>query len=65
MALYLETNAVRKLKDYDCTEHVYTSIFTLFELISGINKKEFSIRKSCIERIFEQKIEINMKMLVV
>ena len=63
MAIYLETNALRKLTNYECNEPVYTSIFSIFELLSGINEKEFDIRKACLKRIAEQKLEIRGPMI--
>lgn len=58
MSIYLETNALRKLIDYTCDEQVYTSIFSIFELLSGITPKEFNVRKACLRRISEQEIEV-------
>lgn len=65
MGIYLETNALRKLTDYKCDEHVYTSIFSIFELLSGITdeEKEFKLRKVCIDRIFKQRLEIRGPMV--
>lgn len=63
MSVYLETNALRKLTNYTCKEPVYTSIFSIFELLSGITEKDFAIRKACLRRIEEQKIEIRGPMI--
>ena len=63
MAIYLETNALRKLTDYSCKEPVYTSIFSVFEILSGITETDFYIRKACLERINEQKLEIKGPMV--
>lgn len=63
MPVYLETNALRKLTSYKCEEHTYTSIFSIFELLSGITEKDFEIRKACLKRIREQKIEIKGPMV--
>lgn len=63
MSVYLETNALRKLTNYTCKESVYTSIFSVFELLSGITEKDFEIRKACLKRIEEQKIEIRGPMI--
>lgn len=63
MSVYLETNALRKLTNYTCKESVYTSIFSVFELLSGITEKDFEIRKACLKRIEEQKIEIQGPMI--
>lgn len=63
MAVYLETNALRKLTNYELEESVYTSIFSVFELLSGITEKDFEIRKACLERIDKQKIEIRGPMI--
>lgn len=62
--IYIETGALRKLLDYNHESNVYTSIFVLFELISGIsNNDEFVYRKACIKRIFEQQLIIKPKMV--
>lgn len=59
MKKYLETSAIRKLQNIKA-ENVYTSIFTLFELISGINsKEEFDIRKQTVEKIMQSEIYID------
>lgn len=63
MSIYLETNALRKLTNYTCEESVYTSIFSIFELLSGITEEDFKIRKACLERINKQKIEIRGPMI--
>ena len=63
MSIYLETNALRKLTNYTCKEPVYTSIFSIFELLSGITEEDFKIRKACLKRIKEQKIEIRSPMI--
>ena len=63
MSVYLETNALRKITNYICEESVYTSIFSIFELLSGITEKDFNIRKACLKRINEQKIEIRGPMI--
>ena len=63
MAIYLETNALRKLTDYKCKEPVYTTIFSIFELLSGMSEKEFIVRKTCLEKIKKQKIEIRGPMI--
>lgn len=63
MSVYLETNALRKLTNYECEESVYTSIFAIFELLAGITEEDFEIRKACLKRIEEQKIEIRGPMV--
>lgn len=64
MAVYLETNALRKLTDYTCEqEHVYTSVFSVFELLSGATEKDFKVRKACLERIKKHKLEIRGPMI--
>ena len=63
MAIYLETNALRKLTNYRCEETAYTSIFSIFELLSGITKENFEVRKACLRRVKEQKIEIRGPMI--
>lgn len=62
--LYLETSAIRKLTDYKCSNDVFTSVFVLFELISGItNEDEFFKRRACIKRIIDQNIVIEKRMV--
>lgn len=63
MAIYLETNALRKLTSYSCEEYAYTSIFSIFELLSGITEENFEIRKACLLRIKKQKLEIRGPMI--
>lgn len=63
MPVYLETNALRKLTSYKCKERTYTSIFSIFELLSGITEKDFEIRRACLKRIRAQKIEIRGPMI--
>ena len=63
MAIYLETNALRKLTNYRCDETAYTSIFSIFELLSGITEENFEVRKACLRRVKEQKIEIRGPMI--
>lgn len=63
MAVYLETNALRKLTDYKCQEPVYTTIFSIFELLSGMSEDEFIKRQSCLKRIRNQKIEVRGPMI--
>lgn len=63
MAVYLETNALRKLTDYKCREPVYTTIFSIFELLSGMSEDEFIKRQSCLKRIRDQKIEVRGPMI--
>ena len=40
-----------------------TSIFLAFEILSGITETDFYIRKACLERINEQKLEIKGPMV--
>ncbi len=63
MSVYLETNALRKLVDYSCDEPVCTSIFSIFELLSGITKEDFEIRKACLKRISETRIKVRGPMI--
>lgn len=63
MSVYLETNALRKLTCYKCKESVFTSIFSIFELLSGITERDFEVRKACLRRIKEQKIDIQGPMI--
>lgn len=60
MRYYLDTVAIRKLsKDLnDLKESCYTSALCIFELISGINQKEFSARKKAMENLFASEIAI-------
>lgn len=58
MSVYLETNALRKLTSYKCEKPAYTSVFSIFELGSGITEKDYEIRKACLRWIKEQRIEI-------
>lgn len=63
MPVYLETSALRKLTSYRCKETTYTSIFSIFELLSGITQKDFEIRKACLKRIKDQKLIIKGPMI--
>lgn len=63
LAIYLETNALRKLTDYKYDGTEYTSIFSVFELLSGVKKNDFYKRKACIERIEKQKLIIRGPMI--
>lgn len=58
MSVYLETNALMKLTSYKCKESVWTSIFSIFEILSGLTEKEYEARKACLRRIKEEKMEI-------
>jgi len=45
---------------YSKEDNVYTSVFALFELVSGIDSKiEFDIRKAAIERVKNSRIHID------
>lgn len=58
--IYLETNALRKITTYSKEDNVYTSVFALFELISGINSKiEFDRRKAAVTRVIKKGIYID------
>lgn len=63
LAIYLETNALIKLTDYNCKEHTFTSIFSIFELLSGLTEKDFKVRRSCIRRVFKHKLTIKGPMV--
>lgn len=64
MALYLETNSLRKLTDYSFDKcEVVTSIFSIFELLAGITEKDYHIRRSCLIRIKEQGVKIKIPMV--
>lgn len=63
LAIYLETNALRKLTDYKYDGTEYTSIFSIFELLSGVKENDFYKRKACIERIEKQKLTIRGPMI--
>lgn len=61
--IYLETNAIRKLVDYKYEGEVFTSVFSLFELISGISEDDFYVRKASVKRLIESKIPIKEQMV--
>ncbi len=63
MPIYLETNALRKLTNYQCDDFAFTSIFSIFELISGITEDEYEVRKACLQRIKKQKLAIRGPMI--
>ena len=64
MKYYLETNAlysiekIRKVGVNNC----YTSIYSLFELVSGINENNFQKRKHILDKIRNSKIDIDYDM---
>ena len=55
MSVYLETNTLRKLTNYDWEESVCISIFAIYELLAGITEKDFEIRKACLTTYREAK----------
>lgn len=61
MSIYLETNALRKLTDYSCSEYVYTSIFAIFELLSDMTENDFKVRQACLKRVAKAKIKAKIK----
>ena len=64
MAIYLETNALRKLTDYNCNQPVVTSIFSIFELLSGVkDQNDYHIRRQCLQRVNKQNMEIRIPMI--
>lgn len=64
MAIYLETNALRKLTDYSCNQSVVTSIFSIFELLSGVkDQNDYHIRRQCLQRIKKQNVIIRFPMI--
>lgn len=64
MAIYLETNALRKLTDYSCDQPVATSIFSIFELLSGVkDKNDYHIRRQCLQRVKKQNVIIRFPMI--
>ena len=64
MAIYLETNALRKLTDYSCNQSVVTSIFSIFELLSGVkDQNDYHIRRQCLQRIKKQNVIIRFSMI--
>jgi len=68
--LYLDTSIVRKYSnelDKFESEDVFTSSLVVFELIAGMNEKEFKLRKNVLNNLLKSKIIIdwdsyNMKM---
>ncbi|KQX10980.1 hypothetical protein ASC72_21155 [Flavobacterium sp. Root420] len=60
MRYYLDTVAIRKLSRElnGIKDRCYTSALCIFELISGINQKEFSARKKALENLFNSGIQI-------
>lgn len=61
MKYYLETNALRKLnsKLFEIKNECYTSSLSIIELISGINEKQFEIRKKVISNLILSNFNIN------
>jgi len=64
MKFYLETNALRKFnsKFSYYSQNSFTSAFAIVELISGLKKKDFFIRKKVIENLFKSNIKIEWKL---
>jgi len=63
MAIYLETNSLRKITHYECEKGTYTSIFSIFELLAGMTSYDFKVRKACLHRIAEQALPIKTPMI--
>lgn len=61
MAYYLDTNALRRIKEF--TPDMCTSILAIFELMSGITKEEYNIRQACLKRIADQDLKIREPMV--
>lgn len=64
MKYYLETNAlysIEKIKKIG-VNNCYTSIYSLFELVSGISESTFEKRKSILSKIYDSKIVIDYDM---
>ena len=63
MRYYLETNALRKInsKLQVVREQSFTSNLAIFEIISGINEKEYSLLKSVISNVTESLINIDWR----
>jgi hypothetical protein len=57
---YLETNALRQLSANlsQLTSNCFTSGLSILELISGINEREFNLRKKVISNLFNSRIPI-------
>lgn len=64
MKYYLETNALYSIEKISkvCVTNCYTSIFSLFELVSGINEKNFFKRKNILGKIRNSHINIDYDM---
>lgn len=60
MKYYLDTVILRKLSKnlHQFKDNSFTSALSVFELISGISEKEFSIRKQVVKNLFDSGITI-------
>lgn len=60
--LYLDTSIVRKhsnnLAKFE-SENAFTSSLVVFELIAGMNEKEFKLRKNALNNLLKSKISID------
>jgi len=63
MRFYLETNSLRqlanKLLDKNFCNNCFTSILSIAELLSGINEKEFFLRKSIFQKLNQSGVIVN------
>jgi len=64
MKYYLETNALYSIEKIHnkYIDSIYTSIFSLFELVSGIRNDNFTKRKNVLNKIFNSSIAIEWDM---
>lgn len=60
MKYYLDTVSIRKFSKelFTLKDICYTSALCVFELISGLNQREFLIRKKALQNLFDSKIMI-------
>lgn len=63
MRYYLETNALYSIDKINktCGDDCFTSIFSLFELISGLKEENFSKRKNLFIKLHESQIGLDKK----
>lgn len=61
MKYYLETNALYSIDKIDkiCGDNCFTSAFSLFELISGLNDDNFNKRRNLLTKLRQSQIKIN------
>jgi len=61
---YLDTNVVYNLTKLSpaVLKTSFTSVFTMLEIITGINETSFGLRKSVLKKLLDSKIEIDFLM---